>query len=477
MQTITQNKNVTISRIISLNRLAICFLLAFFFIFGNHAEAQNIANKLKSITVGTDSTALLRVVGEPTKKETVNRWFFDRDHAVFVNGKITDIRLHERNRKIKLRKDRDKKDETVSPISYLRIGMTSEEANELLQTLDPPATPDLSVASADWYYTKRHRVELTQGTVEKVDLHVKANLEKLDWIRLNFSDGSLLFMYITIAFVMFGVALGIKLSGFRELAKNLKLLLIGWSAQFILLPAITFILVLIIRPTPSVAMGMILVAACPGGNVSNFMSSMAKGNMPLSISLTAIATIMAIFMTPLNFWLWGSLYSKTSELLIPFTIDVWEMLRTVFILVGIPMVLGIWFAQKFPVLTEKIKKPISILSILIFIGYIFAALSANFNFFLMYIHLIFLIVLVHNSLAFLTGYSFSTLLKLSDQNRRTITIETGIQNSGLGLVLIFNPLLFNGLGGMAFIAAWWGIWHIIAGLSVGFYWSRIPLKE
>ena len=470
MQTITQNKNVTISEIISLKRWGICLLLAFFFIFGNHAEAQNIANKLKSIPIGTDSTALVRAVGEPTKKETVIRWFFDKDQAVFEDGKLIDIRLHERNRKIKLRKEKDKKDEIVSPISYLRIGMTAEEALEL------SGAPDVSVASADWYYTKRHRVELTQGTVEKVDLHVKANLEKLDWIRLNFSNGSLLFMYITIAFIMFGVALGMDVKGFRDLGKNWKLLLIGWTSQFILLPAMTFILILIIRPTPSVAMGMILVAACPGGNVSNFMSSLAKGNMPLSISLTAIATIMAIFMTPFNFWFWGTIYSKASELVIPFTIDVWEMLKTVFILVGIPIALGIWFASKFPVITQKIKKPITILSILIFIGYIFAALSANINYFLMYIHLIFLLVLVHNGLAFYLGYGYATLFRLSDQNRRTLTIESGIQNSGLGLVLIFNPLLFNGLGGMAFIAAWWGIWHIIAGLSLGFYWSRKPLK-
>ena len=467
-----------ISSIIRWKRIGLCLLFGFFFIFGNKADAQTIANKLKPIeekvkrSLVIDSTVLIHQVGDPSRKEAVERWFYGKEQAVFVDGKIIDIRLSsERSHKIKLKKDKNREDKTIPPISYLRIGMKSDEAIEL------SGKPDLDVAGHDWYYTKRHRVELTQGEVTKVDLHIKASLETLDWIRLNFSDGSLLFMYITIAFVMFGVALGIKVDGFKELAKNMRLLLIGWSAQFILLPAMTFLLVLIIQPTPSVAMGMILVAACPGGNVSNFMSSLAKGNMPLSISLTAIATIMAIFMTPFNFWLWGYLYSKTSELLIPFSIDVWEMLRTVFILVGIPMVLGIWFAKKFPVLTEKIKKPISILSIIIFIGYIFAALSANFNYFLMYIHLIFLIVLVHNFLAFFTGYSFSTLLKLSDQNRRTITIESGIQNSGLGLVLIFNPLLFNGLGGMAFIAAWWGIWHIVAGLAVGFYWSRKPLRE
>ena len=448
----------------------ILLLLSLSIIFGNKTEAQTIANKLKSVSIGADSTFLVNNFGEPTKKEFVNRWFYGKDQAVFVNGKIIDIRLNEKSHKIKLKKERGKRDETIPPISYLRIGMTNEEA------IDFSGVPDLSVTGSDWYFTKRHRVELTQGKVEKIDLNIKSSLETLDWIRLNFSNGSLMFMYITIAFIMFGVALGIKLSGFKELAKNLKLLLIGWTSQFILLPAMTFILVLIIQPTPSVAMGMILVAACPGGNISNFISSLSKGNMPLSISLTAIATIMAIFMTPFNFWLWGSLYSKASDLLIPFSIDIWEMLKTVFILVGVPMVLGIWFAQKFPDLTQKIMKPIKILSIIIFIGYIFAALSANINYFFMYIHLIFLIVLVHNFLAFFTGYSFSTLLKLSDQNRRTITVEMGIQNSGLGLVLIFNPLLFNGLGGMAFIAAWWGIWHIIAGLALGFFWARKPLK-
>ncbi|MDR2586097.1 MAG: bile acid:sodium symporter family protein [Prevotellaceae bacterium] len=447
-------------------------LLPLFFLFGGKAEAQTIANKLKLVSIGADSTALIHSVGEPTRKESVVRWFYGKDQVVFAQGKIIDIRLHERSRKISLKKEKVSGNEIVSPISHLRIGMTEQEISTLEEELSLSFTPDLSVTGTDWYFTKRHRVELTDGKVEKVDLHIKANLEKLDWIRLNFSNGSLLFMYITIAFVMFGVALGIKLKDFRDLAKRPKLVFIGWSSQFILLPLLTFILVLIIRPTPSIAMGMILVAACPGGNVSNFMSSLAKGNVALSVSLTAIATISAIIMTPFNFWLWGSLYSKASELAIWVSIDIWEMLRTVFILLGIPIVLGIWFTKQFPVLTQKIKKPISWMSIFIFIGYIAAALMQNINYFLMYIHLIFLIVLIHNAMALFTGYGFSKMCRLSNDNVRTITVETGIQNSALGLVLIFNPALFNGLGGMAFIAAWWGIWHIIAGLTIAFFWSR-----
>ena len=456
---------------LNFNRLGFCLFLSLFLILGNNAESQTIAKKIdETVTVGIDSTELKKNVGEPTFKETVTRWYYGNAQAVFINGKIVDIRL-DANRKITLKRDKDRKDETAHPISYLRIGMTDKEA------LEHAGNPDLSISGEDWYYTKRHRVELNEGKVEKIDLRIKTNLETLDWIRLNFSDGSLLLMNITIAFVMFGVALGLKFSNFRELTKRPKNLFVGITSQFILIPLVTFILIMIINPTPSVAMGMILVAACPGGNVSNFMSSIAKGNMPLSVTLTANSTICAIFMTPFNFWFWGSLYSRTSELVIWLDIDPFEMLKTVFILLGIPIVLGILFSKQFPKLTEKIKGPIKVLSIVIFAGYIVAALASNITYFLEYIHLIILLVLVHNTLMFIVGYLYPTLMKLPKIDRRTISIETGIQNSGLGLVLIFNPNLFNGLGGMAFIAAWWGIWHIIAGMSLGFWWSKRPIKE
>jgi BASS family bile acid:Na+ symporter len=271
---------------------------------------------------------------------------------------------------------------------------------------------------------------------------------------------------------MFGVALGIKVAHFKEVLLHPKSVLIGIFSQFIALPALTFLLVLIIRPSPSVAMGMILVAACPGGNISNFISSLAKANVALSVSLTAFATLTAIILTPLNFALWGNLYSETAELVIPIEIDAWEMMKTVFILLGIPIIVGIWFSNKFPKATQVILKPIKIFSFIAFGGFILAAFASNFKFFISYIHLIFLIVLVHNFLALSTGFSLASIFRLPKPDRRTLTIETGIQNSGIALVLIFNPNLFDGLGGMAFIAAWWGIWHILAGLLVASIWSK-----
>lgn len=313
---------------------------------------------------------------------------------------------------------------------------------------------------------------------------MKEALLVLDHVRLNFSPGGLLFLNITIAFVMFGVALDIKLSQFREVLTKPKSAVTGIISQFLLLPAVTFLVILIIKPSPTVALGMILVAACPGGNISNFMASLAKGNIALSVSLTAFATVAATVMTPANFAFWGDLYvsyyEKTgTSYLRPIEIDFWQVVQTVFILLGIPVILGLFVAQKFPKLTLKIKKPIKQASIIIFILFVIVLLSANFSNFMRYIHLIFIIVLIHNGLALGTGFLFSTIMRRPRQDRRAITIETGIQNSGLALVLMFNPKIFPPeleLGGMAVIAAWWGVWHIISGLILATLWSRKPLE-
>jgi BASS family bile acid:Na+ symporter len=305
----------------------------------------------------------------------------------------------------------------------------------------------------------------------------------LDSIRLNFSQGGLFVLNLTIGFIMFGVALGIKWSHFRDIFSRPKAAIVGLVSQFILLPAMTFLLVWAFGSyiTPSVAFGLLLVASCPGGNISNFISSVAKANVALSISLTALGTVLAVIMTPFNFAFWGKLYSATSPLLRPIEIDILDMFRTVVILLGIPVALGMFVSQKFPGLTARIQKPIRRLSILIFVAFVIMAFRNNYTYFIQYIGWIFLIVLVHNSTALTSGFWFARAFGLSRLDRRTISIETGIQNSGLGLVLLFNPKIFPPelqMGGMAFIAAWWGIWHILSGLGLASFWSAIrPIRQ
>ncbi len=301
-----------------------------------------------------------------------------------------------------------------------------------------------------------------------------SSLQALDEVRLNFSPGSLVIMNIILAFVMFGIALRMNFSDFKDVVKKPKSFLVGACSQVILLPLVTFLLCLLLRPilSPSVALGMILVAACPGGNISNFITSLAKGNISLSISLSAFSTLACVITTPFNFAFWGNVYMNASKLVKPIEIDFWEMAQTVLVLLGIPIVAGILFARYFPKATQKLIKPMGILSIVAFIGFVVAALAANFGYFMRYIHLIGFIVIAHNALALLTGYGVGRFTRLSWQDVRSVTIETGIQNSGLGLVLIFNPRLFDGLGGMAFVAAWWGIWHIVSGMCLAFFWKR-----
>jgi bile acid:Na+ symporter, BASS family len=313
---------------------------------------------------------------------------------------------------------------------------------------------------------------------------MNSSLEILDHVRLNFSPSSLIFLNIALSFVMFGVALDIKPENFEEIIRKPKSALVGMISQTFLLPAFTFLLVLLLNPTPTIALGMILVAACPGGNISNFISSMARGNVALAISLTAISTSLAIFFTPFNFALWGGFYidfynaHTASGLLRPLEIDKYQMFQTVFILLGIPVFAGLLVAKKFPKLTQKIKKPINQGSLLFFVLMVIGMLSANFSQFLSYVHLVFIFVLLQNGIAMSTGYFFGKLNNLTQTDQRTLAIETGIHNSGLALALIFNPKIFPPemeLGGMAIIAAWWGIWHIISGLAVAYFWSRKPV--
>lgn len=310
-------------------------------------------------------------------------------------------------------------------------------------------------------------------------------LQEIDFIKLNFSAQGAYILNIAIGFIMFGVALELRFQDFINLLKQPKATLVGVLSQFVAMPLFTFALVLSIQSwiSPTIAMGMILVAACPGGNVSNFISALAKGNIALSVSLTAVSSAGGILFTPLNFAFWGGLYLQVAggneQLLQPLQINIWEVLQTIVFILGIPLIVGMWIRHKYSDLTMKIIIPIKRLSLFLFLGIVVAIFTANFDLFVRYIPYIFFIVLVHNALAFAIGYNLAKLFKLTLNDRKTISIETGIQNSGLALALLFNPAVFPSdqpLGGMAFIAAWWGVWHIIAGISIATFWKNSSMN-
>lgn len=294
-------------------------------------------------------------------------------------------------------------------------------------------------------------------------------LINIDSIKINFNTELLWIINLALAIIMFGVSLGITIDDFKRLFKYPKIVFIGILSQFILFPLVTFLLVYTIQPHPSFALGMLLVASCPGGNISNFYSKMANGNTALSISLTAFATLVSIIMTPLNLSFWAGLYPPTNQILKTVSLNPIELVRLVVLILGIPLFLGMFINFYKPNLAKKMNKYIRPFSVIFLLILIIGALFDNIHVFKNYIHLIFFLVLIQNFSGYILGFFTSKLGKLNSKDTKTITIETGIQNSGLGLILAFS--FFNGLGGLAFIVAFWGVWDMISGLSLATLWN------
>ncbi|MBI3371774.1 MAG: bile acid:sodium symporter family protein [Betaproteobacteria bacterium] len=292
----------------------------------------------------------------------------------------------------------------------------------------------------------------------------------IDLVRLNFNPQTLFLLNCVLGLVMFGVSLELKAEDFGAALRTPRALVIGLLGHHLVFPAFTFLLVLVLQPRPSIALGMILVSSCPAGNISNFLTHFARGNTALSVSISTLSTLAAIVMTPLNIAFWGGLYEPAQTILRQVAVNPLEMLLHVFLLLGVPLAAGLFVSRRWPRFTARAIQPMKIFSLVFFLVFVLAALGANWQYFLRYVGVVVGVVFVHNASALLTGYGLAFAARLPERDRRAVSIECGIQNSGLGLILIFN--FFDGLGGMAIVTAWWGIWHIVAGLTLATFWSR-----
>lgn len=289
-------------------------------------------------------------------------------------------------------------------------------------------------------------------------------------IPIHFNQGSQLGLYITLGFIMFGVALSLRKETFITVFKQPKSLLVGLLSQWLMLPLLTLLLVFLLKPSPGVACGMFLMAAVPGGNISNYITKTAGGNTALSVVLTVISTLSAILFTPLNFGFWSSYYEPMQHIKRSFSLNPIEVAESILILTVIPVLGGMLFSKLKPVWAAKIDKPVSITSGLILLFIIVKSIFDNYTTFIEKAHLVLLNVVLLNAGAFLIGWFFSRVMKLSREDSKTISIETGIQNAALALVLIIQ--FFDKNGEAALTAAVYGIWHIISGLGWAFIIKR-----
>lgn len=295
-------------------------------------------------------------------------------------------------------------------------------------------------------------------------------MDAIDQVRLNFNPQAQLGLSLVLALVIFGIALDLKVADFKAALRTPKALAIGLVSHHLLFPAFTFVLIQIIKPAPSIGLGMLLVSSCPAGHISNFFTHRAHGNAALSVSISTLSTLGAIFFTPLNVSFWGSLDPGMNALLRSFSLDPLRMLVEVALLLGLPLAAGMTVSHRFPALAKKLHVPMRNIALLIFIVFVVGALALNWSIFKEYGRFVVFVVFIHNALALAGGYGLAKLCGLQERDRRAVAFETGIQNSGLGLVLVFN--FFGGLGGMAIVTAWWGIWHIVAGVALSTFWMK-----
>jgi len=294
----------------------------------------------------------------------------------------------------------------------------------------------------------------------------------IDDVNLDFSDSSLLILNVVLAIIMLGIAMDTKVSDFREVRKLPKAMTVGIVAQFVALPAITFGLTLLLGVRGSIAMGMILVACCPPGGTSNILTYRARGNVALSVSMTGISSLIAIFVMPLNVAFWGGLHPEASKILQDVDLSALAMLAHVVLVIGVPFIIGLTIANRKPEFTAKVQPWVKRFSVYALIGFILAALIGNIGVFWAYIPIVALVVFLHDTLALALGYGIASAFRLEEYNRRAITFEVGVRYAGLGLGMVFS--FFDGIGGMALVAGWWGIWDLIAGLALSSWWARRP---
>lgn len=273
---------------------------------------------------------------------------------------------------------------------------------------------------------------------------------------------------LALMLVMFSVALGLRVDDFRFLVDKPLLFLGGVAAQVLILPLVTFLMILFMAPPASVALGMIVVACCPGGAVSNLMTYLSRGNVAVSVALTATSSVLAALLTPVSILFWSHSYTPTSTLLK--TLDVSPMLfvTQTTVLLALPLVLGMMVAAKAPDVAARIRRRATLIGASVLIGVIIYGIVYFIDILIPVLSVIGVVVLMHNTLAFATGGLAGLLLSRRSDTRRALTFEIGIQNSGLALVILLSQL--KGLGGAAAVAVLWGVWHLIAGsIIVGLF--------
>lgn len=264
--------------------------------------------------------------------------------------------------------------------------------------------------------------------------------------------------------VMFGMGLTISLDDFREVARRPADVLIGVVCQFVIMPLIAVLLTRIVPMPQEVAAGVILVGCCPGGTSSNVMTYLARGDTALSVACTSVTTLLAPIVTPFLVWLFASQYLP---------VDAMAMFLSIVEVVLAPIVLGILLQKLMPRVIEKAVTILPLVSVVGIVLIVAAVVAVNQQRIATSGALIVAVVAVHNLLGLGLGYAVARMLGLPLAKRKAISIEVGLQNSGLGAALAsahFSPLA-------AVPSAIFSVWHNISGAVVANFFAKMSDQD
>ena len=290
----------------------------------------------------------------------------------------------------------------------------------------------------------------------------------LDAVRIDLAPGAQLLLPASLAIIMLSVALSLRLQDFA-IVRRQPLQFLGCTlVQVVGLPLLTLVLVHVINPVPSIALGMIVVACCPGGNVSNFYTHLARGDTALSVSLTATSSLAAALLTPVSILFWTSLYGPANALVDAVDVQAAPFVIQTTIILAVPLVIGMTFAHHFPTASARVRPAFTLAALGMLIFLVVGGLASNWALFTATALTVLTIAILHNALAFALGAGAARAMRLAPRQRRSLTFEAGIQNTGLALVILLGQ--FQGLGGAAAVTGLWSVWHLVAGgILVGWF--------
>lgn len=290
------------------------------------------------------------------------------------------------------------------------------------------------------------------------------DIANLDELRIVLDPVGQIALAIALMLLMFSIALNLRLEHFTAILQRKSDLVGGVIAQVIALPLVTFCIVLLLKPPPSIALGMFVVASCPGGVVSNYFTHLARGNVAFSVSLTATSSALAAVFTPFLIVFTSQAYQPTATLLRSIDFRPLAFLLQTAVLLVIPLLVGMFIAARKPGFAAVLQRRVARTGALALLVAIVYGSAKFLPLLLPAMPMLVGITMLHNASALATGALTGTVLGADRGTRRALVFELGIQNSGLAIVILLAQ--FQGLGGAAAIAAVWSLWHLIAGGAI-----------